>query len=246
MVRANRKAKGVTRRKPGRKGVAPPGKGAGSRAGDTISLKIDGRKRKAKPGQTVLEVAREHGIEIPTLCYHEALTPLGSCRLCVVEVSQGGRTRTMASCVTPAAEGMVVKTNTEKIRAIRKMLMMLLLARCPDVGVIREKARDLGVKKVAFPRQKEDCYLCGMCVRACEEIVGIGAIGFVNRGHESEIAPPFGVESDLCIGCGTCTTICPAGKFDLDKVFARRGMHKMEEREGVGRCGVCETYYARK
>jgi len=213
---------------------------------DTISLKINGKKAKARPGQSVLEVAREHGIEIPTLCYHEALSPLGSCRLCVVEVTQGGRTRTMASCVTPAAEGMVVKTDTEEIRAIRRMLMTLLLARCPDVDVIRDKARELGVKKVPFPKQEEDCFLCGMCVRACEEIVGIGAIGFVNRGHESEVAPPFGVESNLCIGCGTCTTICPAGTFDLEKVFARHGMHRVEKRERVGRCIVCETYYARK
>lgn len=212
----------------------------------TIALRIDSRKLKARPGQSVLEVAREHGIEIPTLCYHEALTPLGSCRLCVVEVSQGGQRQTMASCVTPAAEGMVVKTDTEGIRSIRRMLMTLLLARCPDVKAIREKARELGVKKVPFPKQEEDCYLCGMCVRACEEIVGIGAIGFVNRGHASEVGPPFGVESNLCIGCGTCTTICPARSFDLEKVFARSGMHRKGKREGVARCIICETYYARK
>jgi bidirectional [NiFe] hydrogenase diaphorase subunit len=213
---------------------------------ETLSLRINGRRLRARPGETILEVARENAIDIPTLCYHEALTPLGSCRLCVVEVTQGGRTRTMASCVTPVTEGIVVKTDTDQIRAIRKMLITLLLARCPDVEIIREKARAMGVKKVPFPKDDEDCFLCGMCVRACEEIVGIGAIGFANRGRRSEVAPPFGVESNLCIGCGTCTTICPARTFDLEKVFARHGMHKMGEREGVARCIVCETYYTRR
>jgi NADH-quinone oxidoreductase subunit G len=152
----------------------------------------------------------------------------------------------MASCVTPVEEGMVIRTDTEKIRDIRRMVATLLLARCPGVEIIKRTAREMGVRKVPFPKQEEECYLCGMCVRACEELVGVGAIGFAYRGHESEVAPPFGMESDACIGCGTCTTICPARTFDLQKVFARRGMHKIEGNEGVGRCIVCETYYVRK
>jgi bidirectional [NiFe] hydrogenase diaphorase subunit len=210
---------------------------------DAVSLRIDGKKRKGRKGQTILEVARESGIVIPTLCYHEALTPIGSCRLCVVEVTQRGRTRTAASCVTPAEAGMIVKTETDSIVAIRKMIIMLLLARCPGVDVIKEKARELGIRRTPFPKGEEDCYLCGMCVRACQEIVGVGAIGFANRGPQSEVLPPFGQESNMCIGCGTCTTICPARKFDLERVFARRSLHIIGGKEDIFRCIICESHY---
>lgn len=213
-------------------------------SGDTISIRINGRKRTARKGQTVLEVAREAGIEIPTLCYHEALTPIGSCRLCVVEVTQGGRTRTAASCVTPAEAGMNVRTDTEGIIQIRKMIIMLLLARCPGLEVIKQKARELGVRRTPFPKGDSLCYLCGMCVRACQEIVGIGAIGFANRGPQSEVLPPFGQESNVCVGCGTCTAICPAGTFDLEKVFARRSLHTIGGKEDIFRCMICESHYS--
>jgi NADH dehydrogenase/NADH:ubiquinone oxidoreductase subunit G len=149
----------------------------------------------------------------------------------------------MASCVTPAEEGMIVKTSTPKISEVRRMIMRLLLARCPGVRVIKQTARELGVKATPFPKDDEDCYLCGMCVRACAEIVGVGAIGFAHRGPKSEVLPPFGQESIACIGCGTCTTICPARTFDLAKVLARRSMHKTAGAEDVLRCIICEDHY---
>jgi NADH dehydrogenase/NADH:ubiquinone oxidoreductase subunit G len=210
---------------------------------DKVSIRINGRRRKAEKGRTILEVAKEIGIEIPTLCYHEALTPIGSCRLCVVEVNLGGRTRTMASCVTPVADGMIVRTETKLITGIRRMIITLLLARCPDIEIIKQKAKELGVRRNPFPKGAEDCYLCGMCVRACKEIVGIGAIGFAHRGPESEVQPPFGQESNVCVGCGTCTTICPARTFDLEKVFARRSLHSVGGLKDTFRCIVCETHY---
>jgi bidirectional [NiFe] hydrogenase diaphorase subunit len=210
---------------------------------DTVSIRLNGRKRKAQKGRTILEVARESGVEIPTLCYHEALTPIGSCRLCVVEVRQAGRTRTMASCVTPVADGMIVRTETRLITKIRRMIITLLLARCPDIEIIKQTAKQLGVRSTPFPKGEEECFLCGMCVRACKEIVGIGAIGFAHRGPQSEVEPPFGQESNVCVGCGTCTTICPARTFDLKKVFARRSMHSVGGAEDTFRCIVCETHY---
>jgi NADH dehydrogenase/NADH:ubiquinone oxidoreductase subunit G len=215
-------------------------------ASDILSLILNGKKRKAKKGQSLLEAARDSGIKIPTLCYHEALEPVGSCRLCVVEVTQGGRTRTMASCVTPAEEGMVVATDTPSIAEERRMILRLLLARCPNIEVIKRMAKDLGVKSSPFPKSDEDCFLCGMCVRACAEIVGVGAIGFAYRGPKSEVLPPFGQESNVCIGCGTCTTICPARTFDLAKVFARRSMHKIGSAREVLRCTICEDHYSGK
>ncbi len=210
---------------------------------EKVRLTIDGRRVAARKGQTILEVAREVGIEIPTLCYHDAVSPVGACRICVVESTMGGRTRTVASCVTPVADGMVVKTNTEKIKKIRRMIATLLLARCPNVEVIKELANRLGVKKVPFPKEDNDCFLCGLCVRACQEIVGVGAIDFAFRGPQMEVAPPFGQQSNVCIGCGTCTTICPARSFDLEKVFARRNMHVKDNLRTLYKCSVCDDHY---
>ena len=215
-------------------------------ADDKVSLRIDGKKRRTQKGQTILEVARESGIEIPTLCYHEALTPIGSCRLCVVELKRGREKGTVAACVTPVENGMVVRTSTEEIRAIRKMVMMLLLARCPDLEVLKKMAREMGIRKTPFPKGEDPCFLCGMCVRACREIVGVGALGFANRGPDSEVQPPFGQASNVCVGCGTCTTICPARTFDLEKVFARRSIHDVGGREEGYRCIVCESHYSSK
>lgn len=212
-------------------------------ASDIVSLALDGKKRKVKAGQSILEAARDHGVKIPTLCYHEALEPVGSCRLCVVEVTSAGRTRTMAACVTPAEEGMAVATSTPKIKGIRRVIIQLLLARCPDIEIIKRTARELGAKPTPFPKDSEDCYLCGMCVRACAEIVGVGAVGFAHRGPKSDVLPPFGQESNICIGCGTCTTICAARTFDLSKVFARRSMHKSGGARDILRCTVCEDHY---
>lgn len=210
---------------------------------DTVNIAINGKKVRARKGDTVLEAARDAGIDIPTLCYHEALLPTGSCRLCVVEVSQGGGVRTMASCVTPVAEGMKVATNTEKIKRIRRTIIALLEARCPNIDVIKTLAKDLGLRKNPFPKDDSDCFLCGMCVRACHEIVGVGAIGIANRGPESEVMPPFSLESSVCIGCGTCAAICPARTFTLEKVFRRRSMHAAGGVESVFRCAVCESHY---
>jgi NADH dehydrogenase/NADH:ubiquinone oxidoreductase subunit G len=212
-------------------------------AGDVVSLTINGKKCKAVKGQTILEVARDYGIEIPTLCYHEALSPTGSCRVCVVEVTQGKRTGTMASCVTPAEDGMKVMTDTKHLRSVRKMVVALLEARCPNIDVIKEAAKKVGLKKNPFPKEDEDCFLCGMCVRACQEIVGVGAIGFANRGPESEVVPPFSVESSICIGCGTCATICPARTLTLETVFRRRSMHTTGGKRDIFRCTVCENHY---
>lgn len=212
-------------------------------AGDVVGLTINGKTCKAVRGQTILEVARDYGIEIPTLCYHEALSPTGSCRICVVEVTQGKRTVTMASCVTPAEDGMKVLTDTKRLRSVRKMVVALLEARCPSIDVIKEAAKEVGLKKNPFPKENEDCFLCGMCVRACQEIVGVGAIGFANRGPESEVVPPFSVESSICIGCGTCATICPARTLTLETVFRRRSMHTTGGKRDIFRCTVCENHY---
>ncbi|MFQ6092152.1 MAG: 2Fe-2S iron-sulfur cluster-binding protein [bacterium] len=207
------------------------------------TLTIDGRKVAVRPEATVLEAARGAGIHIPTLCYHEALAPTGACRLCIVEVTQDGRTKTAASCVTPAEEGMAVVTNSEKILSMRRTIVELLLARCPKVPVIKELAKQMGVGKPRFRSEEEDCFLCGLCVRACEEIVGVGAIGFTARGTESDVIPPFKEVSMTCIGCGTCTTICPARTFQLEEVNPVGSKHRFREEYLKEPCKICGSYY---
>ena len=181
-----------------------------------VTLTIDGQIIHVERHTPILEAAKRLEIFIPTLCYHEALEPYGSCRLCMVEVIQKKRSRLVTSCNYPAEEGLEVLTASDRVRRTRKMVMELLLARCPDVPGIRRLAEKLGVKTSPF-KKKEDqrCILCGLCVRVCEEMVGVSAIGFVNRGTEREVNTPFGINSDVCIGCGSCTYICPTGCIEM-------------------------------
>jgi coenzyme F420-reducing hydrogenase beta subunit len=177
-----------------------------------ITLKIDDREVKAKEGTTILEAAKEVGIDIPTLCYHHALSPFGACRLCSVEITdKRGRKRIVISCSYPVEEGLVVYTKSEKVLKTRKLLLELLLARCPKVKKIQDLAREYGVQKPSFwvADAEEDCVLCGLCTRVCDELIGVYAINFANRGVEREVTAPYHKFSDDCIGCGACATVCP-------------------------------------
>lgn len=177
-----------------------------------ISLTIDGRRLQVEEGKTILEAAREAGIDIPTLCYHKSLSPYGACRVCLVEIMEGGRPGIQASCLYPVREGLVVRTDTERVSKGRRMMVELLLARCPDSERIKELAEELGVKETRIRREKkEDCILCGLCVRMCRERMGASIIGFAKRGTEREVVPPFDRNSPLCMGCGACEFICPTG-----------------------------------
>ena len=181
-----------------------------------ISLVVDGTPVQVEPGATVLEAARKAGADVPTLCYREGCGPGEACRICTVEVTQGGRTRLQASCALPAAEGMEVKTATERVLRGRRMLAELLLARSPGVKAVQDLARSLGVESSRFPAKNEDCILCGLCVRACSEIMGVGAIGFTGRGVERKVEPPFGGRAEACRACGACTFVCPTGKMQME------------------------------
>ena len=183
-----------------------------------ININIDGQELKAKEGQTILEVARENGIDIPTLCYHENLAPYGACRLCSVEIFMGGRSRIVASCLYPVEEGLEVKTNSPRIIDNRKMLMELLLARCAQNEVIKKLASEMGVEQASFKSEyleNNDCILCGLCVRTCEQIVEASAISQVSRGVKKEVATPFFEPSLACIGCGSCAYVCPTQVIDI-------------------------------
>jgi predicted molibdopterin-dependent oxidoreductase YjgC len=194
-----------------------------------MRLIIDGKEVAAEPGQTVLEVARGAGFEIPTLCYHEALEPRGGCRLCMVEISNPARwpgwSRLVTSCVYPAEDGLVVSTSTPEVEEIRRTLADLLLARCPETPAVVELGRRYGLEGSSFkPRADDDrCVLCGLCVRVCEDVIGAYAIGVSGRGAEKVIGPPPGQPAEACTGCGACAHLCPTGCIEvIDDGMVRR------------------------
>ncbi|MFB0523533.1 MAG: 2Fe-2S iron-sulfur cluster-binding protein [Candidatus Bathyarchaeia archaeon] len=174
-----------------------------------INLTINGTKVRAEEGSTILEVARFYGIDIPTLCYHDELTPYGACRLCMVEVDDGKRTRLGASCLYPVKEGIMVRTHTKRLIEGRRLILELLLARCPNSKTLQDLACKMGLEQVRFQIKNENCILCGLCVRMCAEQMGSGAIGFVGRGQDRKVATPFHMASEICRNCGACMYICP-------------------------------------
>lgn len=183
-----------------------------------LTLQIDGREIEAKEGATILEVAREVGIEIPTLCYHEKLKPYGACRVCSVEVEREGGTRIVASCGYPVEDGLVVRTRTPRIEKLRKTIVELV---APSVGEVTGELRVLADEYKAdidrfrpnFDAKPLRCTLCGLCVRYCDEVVGMNAIGFVGRGIGREVVFFTEKACGTCQRCQECFYLCPTGKI---------------------------------
>jgi len=201
-----------------------------------ITLTIDGVKVEVPAGTTVLEAAKKAGNNIPTLCYLKDVNAIGACRMCVVEA--GGRAL-QAACVLPATDGMVVKTNTPKIREYRKTLLELVLSAhekkcltcvrsqncelqklCLDLGVengdrFAGSQNNYAIDDVSpsIVRDNNKCILCRRCVATCANIQNVGVIGAVNRGFNTSIESPWNLKlNDMaCINCGQCITACPVG-----------------------------------
>jgi NADH dehydrogenase/NADH:ubiquinone oxidoreductase subunit G len=210
-----------------------------------VNLIIDGKKVEAQEGATVLKVARDNGIVIPTLCSHEAVEPSGACRLCVVELKKDKRTRIVASCIYQVEDGLIVDTKSERVLAVRRLVLELLMARCPEAEDIKIMAEDMGVKPQ--PRFKPDtdkgkCILCRLCVKTCEDIVGVSAIGFSSRGACKIVGPPFAEDSEACIGCGACAYVCPTGHIRMESTDGERSIWGRKFK--MKRCDVCGRYFA--
>ena len=206
-----------------------------------IHLTIDDKSIEATAGRTLLEACRENGIQIPTLCYHPALEPYGACRLCVVEIyKEEQSSRLVAACAYPCEEGLNVKTNSKAVQRNRRVVAELLLASGYDTPEIVALASEFGVKEARYKMpQADSCIICGLCVRACKEIVGISAISLINRGINKKVSPPFEVTSPTCIGCGTCVLICPTGYIKLRDVFGSHSIHRYSSDYDRAQCRIC-------
>jgi len=205
-----------------------------------VHLTIDGKTVQARDGAYVLEAARAAGIDIPTLCHNDSLTPDGRCRLCMVEVEERGRTRVVTSCLFPVAEGLKVKTDSEKAQLVRRMVLELLLARHPEAPEVRKLAAEHGVLKSRFGEDSDHqrCILCGLCVRACAEVVGVNALCFSQRGVAKKVGTPFLEASDTCIGCGACVFSCPTNVIAMkDEGRLRKVWGKKFDLQACGKCG---------
>ena len=212
-----------------------------------VNLTIDNRKIEAEAGQFILDVARENGIVIPTLCSHESIEPTGSCRLCVVETRQGKKTRIVTSCLYPVDEGMTVDTRSERVMNVRRLVLQLLMARCPGSEQLKEMAAEMGVEvEPRFVPDKDNvkCILCRMCVRTCEKVVGVSAIGFSYRGPEKNVCTPFKEESETCIGCGACAYICPTGHIEMETTETGDSRTIWGRTFKMKICKVCGRYFA--
>jgi len=198
-----------------------------------ITLTINGIPVAVEPGATLLEASRFLGIEIPTLCHVDGLTPYGSCRLCVVEIGAAPASRLVSSCTYPAQEGLRVRTGSSRVMRARRMILELLLASCPQSKVIQDLASSYDVRTQRFRQEHEDCILCGLCVRMCAEQMMAGAIGFRGRGEHRSIGTPFDVPSPACRLCGGCMYVCPACQL-------RCTFHEPEK----AICGACANLRA--
>ena len=207
-----------------------------------IRLRIDDYAVAVPPGYTVLQAAREHGIAIPTLCYLESLPPYAACRLCLVEIATPRGGKLVASCAYPSEDGLVVRTNTEQVLDARRTVVELLMSTAGHLPVVQKLAQELGVQAPYVQLAPNDCILCGLCVRACREIVGVGAISLTHRGMERAVSTPFEISSADCIECATCALVCPTGAIRIEDITRpARTSHVWASAYARRACRLCES-----
>jgi bidirectional [NiFe] hydrogenase diaphorase subunit len=214
---------------------------------EKIKIKINGKEVEGIKDQCVLDVALENGIYIPALCYHpEVETSGGSCRVCLVEAHQNGRMKLVTSCNYPVRKGLMIKTDTDLVKRIRKGVLELLLSRVPDSEAVQELARKDGIEEPRFFKDEGDdyrykCIACSLCTQVCEEVVGVSAISMQNRGYEKAPGTPYKKASDACIGCGACVYACPTQAISMKD---EDGIRKIWGREfKMLTCSVCGKPY---
>ncbi len=181
-----------------------------------IQVTIDGKTTEVAPGTTILAAARKIGISIPALCDSEMVEPYGACRVCSVEIDDGRRKRIVTACNYPLDKPVNVATGSDRALRVRRLVLEMMLARWPNVKVVRDLAREAGLTAARFvhPRRNESehaCILCGLCVRLCHEGVWHKILAFEGRGDSRKVTMPYGKQPKECVGCMQCASICPTG-----------------------------------
>jgi bidirectional [NiFe] hydrogenase diaphorase subunit len=213
------------------------------------AITINGRAVQAPEGTNLLQAIRTAGIALPTLCYWDGLPAYGACRLCLVELT-APRRQVVAACARPVEEGLVVDTEGSQAVAVRRLMVELLLARCPNSEVIQDLAATARVtpgRLAPAPgagQAAELCILCGLCVRVCRDLVGAAVIGFSGRGGARKAGPPFDLQAEACIGCGACAAVCPTGAIQIEDVDGRRVLHTWNTTVPLQPCPGCGRPYA--
>ena len=206
-----------------------------------VKILIDGRTYQAEKGMSVLAVARANHIDIPTLCYHPALKPSGSCKLCAVEtVAKSGRHTTMLSCIMKVRDGLEIKTSGDLVEKARKRAFKRLFQMAPQSIHIRVLAEKYGIDTGTPP---DGCIRCRLCIRVCKEIVGAGALKMVEQDGVKLVVPIEG----RCIGCGTCANLCPTDAIvikDSDDVRTITIRDEVIGRHPLVRCEGCGKRFA--
>lgn len=207
-----------------------------------MKIIVDGKEIDAVLGEPLLRAVQRAGINIPTLCYHESLEGQGRCRLCMVEVNEGGKKEVVASCTYPVKAGIEVATSTPFIDKIRRNIIMLLYKRATGSPVMQRLFQEYGCAQNSLKENPEErCILCNTCVKACEEI-GSSAISLIMRGTRKRVATPYDEAAAVCIGCGTCARVCPTGAIEMtEKEGIRVIWNKAFAMQACSRCG---RYYA--
>lgn len=206
------------------------------------TVMLDDRTCAAQVDETILAVARRHDVWIPTLCYHPALEPYAACRLCMVELDRGGWSQMVTACNYPVRRDLRVQVNSPRAVRARHGVMRLLLARAPESAELLELAARMGVEGTEFPtvtHAERNCILCGLCVHACAERIGVAAIALSGRGVERKVATPFNEPSPDCILCGACAAVCPVGTISLEVHGDEVELKPFGTRGPLQRCDAC-------
>lgn len=195
------------------------------------------------PGETLMELAKRNKVYIPNLCHKEGFEGQGRCRLCMVEAKEGNRTKIVSACVYPVQDGLEVITDSDRIRAMRKNIILLLLLKTPNNEYIKQLAEEYEIKAPAGYvdlNSNENCILCGLCVKACEKL-GTSAISLVNRGTGKKVSTPFDDPSKDCIGCGACAQVCPTNAITMTEINGIRTIWNKEFK--MVKCSICKKEY---
>ncbi len=212
---------------------------------NTVTVIINGKECMAEKGEFLIDIAKRNGITIPHLCHLESLRGLATCRICIVEAIENGKKRVVTSCIFPVMRDMAVETNTEDIKRMRRTLLSLLKAEAPENEMIESMIEDCGAGDYSRFEMDygNDCIMCGLCVKACEEL-GCNAISTINRGTIKKVAAPYEEPSVECIGCGSCAYVCPTGCIKMEE---GSGIRKIWGKEfKLLKCGECGRYFITK